>query len=136
MRYCQQVLFLVEEGNSRHAETYSLTVAYNGLSVLAFEGTHCCNEHQCVNSRPQCLVQGEFLGCVGLAEPFLSIDICRICRKLLFYVFLPQNVQGTAEEIEQHKMQDRHNVKDERLLAEVLVCCNPQLVLGFQTPVL
>jgi hypothetical protein len=99
-----------------------LTVAYNSFSVLTLEGTHYRNEQQCVNSRSQCLVQDEFLGRVGLAEPFLSIDICRICRKLLFQVLLPQNVQGTAEEIEQHKMHDRHNVKDERLLAEVLVC--------------
>src|ERR1700722_15596870 len=43
-------------GHSRHVETYSLTVAYNGLSVLAFEGTHYRNEQQCVNSRSQCLV--------------------------------------------------------------------------------
>src|SRR5947209_4879443 len=70
--------------DSRHAETYSLTIAYNGLSVLALEGTHYRNEQQCVDSRSQCLVQGEFLGCVGLAEPFLSIKIYRICRKLLF----------------------------------------------------
>jgi len=76
--------FVWGEGILDMLETYSLTVAYNSLSVLALEGTHYRNEQQCVNSRSQCLVQGEFLGCVGLAEPFLSIDICCICRKLLF----------------------------------------------------
>src|ERR1700733_10704893 len=70
--------------DSRHTETYSLAVAYNGLSVLALEGTHYRNEQQCVDSRSQCLVQGKFFGCVGFAEPFLSIKICRVCRKLLF----------------------------------------------------
>ena len=37
--------------DSRRAETYSLTVAYNSLSVLALEGTHYRNEQQCVDSR-------------------------------------------------------------------------------------
>lgn len=114
---------ILSEGQRLRTDDGPVTYSTDG-SLYAFRvlSVDCCeerNERRNIDHGTYCLIQYEFLRCIGLVERARPIRSCDISRKRLFKILLPEKVRWTCDQSEHDELRKGHEVEGKRILLQI-----------------